>query len=187
VFGLGKRKSQETELDVRRTRKGISSTPKAQRELQAMLRADQHQRNMNDRVGKRLRWGRETDGWWYLVKGSRWWMRQEDKPGWHNGFYYIPGRWYPVVPPREFWGSRTSYNGQPGRTGMTSVVPDDILKAAYTTPRDLVGKRDSSDPSIKTEQFRRTRERAGEGDTRLGLRASKTRPARKVAPRKGSK
>lgn len=115
-----------------------------------------------DRRDKRLRFGEESHGWWYMTKGRDYWVREGKKPEMINGFLYKPGQRFP----------HRNISEQPGGqvwVSATSVVPDDIRAAAQTYPGDS-----------KTET---QRTRAGVANTRAVARRKPTTPNRKVTKR----
>jgi hypothetical protein len=124
-----------------------------------------------------------------MIKGPQYWVKSDGKPGWHNGYYYWPGRPFPVTPPREDWESRTSYNGYPSTattpgTPLSHVVPDDVLQAAQMYKDDRVGKRmvgAGADRTVKGERFAARRARASVDDQ---TDRPKTLSVRKVGKKK---
>jgi hypothetical protein len=133
--------------------------------------------DFEDRRGPRLRWGQKgTAGWWYIPKGgATYWVRQGKHPAMIRGHYYVPGHWYPIVPPKEHWPSRNAFNGIAGHTPMTSVVPDDVRTAAQA---DLY-ERQPGEPSARSEVYRSRRERAiGFAEPRAGIRVTHRKPSR---------
>jgi hypothetical protein len=176
----------EIDHDVLRGPQGeVLSAPRGQLQVVQLKATARRLAGMEDRVDERLRWGEQTKGHWYMVKGSRYWVKQDSKPGWHNGFYYKPGQTWPVVPPSDTWESRDSYHGIPGQTPMSSVVPDDVRTAAQMYKEDRTGKRDvrhGADRTAKSEAFERRKSRAGHGTGSDGVRQSKRYRARTVKP-----
>lgn len=179
-----RQRAGQVEIEVWRTPDGrYGQAPRGQRR-EAELRAEaRRQRDLNDRTGKRLRWGGETDGWWYMVKGPRYWIRQGTKPAFHYGYYYVPGQTWPVVPPKDTWERWNSYHGIPGRSVLARTVPADIWEAAHMQPEDRVGRRPRGDTTPLREKFLRALNRAGVGpDVRNPSKRVKTR---KVTKKKG--
>jgi len=78
------------------------------------------------RTDKRLRFGAQTDGWWYMVRGPVYWRRAGTAPETIDGYLYKPGRWMPFVNV----GSARS----PVWAPASSVVPADVRRAAGDYP-----------------------------------------------------
>lgn len=162
----------------------FASAPAGQRKAAELLRTARRLAGLEDRVDKRLRWGEQTTGWWYMVKGPRYWIRQESKPGWHHGYYYKPGIWTPVVPPRSAWESRDSYYGIPGETPMSGPVPRDVWLAAHMHPEDRAGKRMGEDSSVRRERFGTRVGRSGYGGRGEDAKDSKRFKGRTIKKKK---
>jgi hypothetical protein len=183
-FGLGQAlRHGEVEHEVFR---GASDKPvkalRGQRKVAELKATARHKATMEDRAGQRLRWGEQIKGHWYMVKGSQYWVKQDSKPGWHNGYYYMPGKWHPVVPPRADWSTRTSYAGPPG-TPLTSVVPDDVRLATSMYKEERTGRRmigRGGDRTARGTQFEKRKARAGLGGSAGDYRQSKKFRGRKV-------
>lgn len=160
------------EIEVWRDSGGqFRSAPRGTRALAELKATARRLVSMEDRIGKRLRFGTETNGWWYMIKGPRRWIRREANPGWHHGYYYSPRHWTPVVPPRAAWESRDSYVSPPG-TPMSSMVPKDVWDAAHTFDRP--GRVDSlEDPPARVQAYMDRR-------TRLGLGDEERRPSKRI-------
>jgi hypothetical protein len=138
-------------------------------------------RDMEDRLGPPVRFSPDVAGWWYMIKGPQRWIRQQARAGWHHGYYYRPGRWMPVTPPRDEWPSRTAYQSPPG-TGHSHLVPAPVVAASNLRRSDLTGHRPAWDGSPRREakQTGRTGARTGlaEQPTRRGLTTARTRAGR---------
>lgn len=153
----------ETEV-YRDTRGRVRKQPAARRALTALRRWARGRDDVEDRLGRPLRYGSAgVAGWWYMVKGAQRWIRRGSKPAWHHGYYYAPHTWMPVVPPRDTWEKWNTYHGIPGQTPMSSVVPDEVLRAARMEPEDLAGRRVAGDSTPRREAFARRRNRSGVG------------------------
>lgn len=141
-----------TETVVDRDSRGHArSIPAGQRRYDEIRAYARRARVREDRVGPPVRFAPDVDGWWYMVKGPQRWIRQQDRPGWHHGFYYKPGRWMPVVPPVSDWSSRTAYAAPPG-TPRSSVVPEMVSRAARLQPEELRGhRRDDGSPRAEAK------------------------------------
>jgi hypothetical protein len=105
---------------------------------------------MVDRVDKRLKWGSQTNGWWFIPPqaGGRYnWVRQESRPTVIRGFHYKPGDSFPVTGPqnRGLLDDR-GHPVAPSGTTMSSAVPKDVWMAAHMFGRAM-------DPSTQAERF----------------------------------
>jgi hypothetical protein len=171
------------ETTVTRDRRGRpESKPQGRRDYEEIRRYARRCRDMEDRIGPPVRFSPDVYGWWYMIKGPQRWIRQADKPGWHHGFYYRPGNWYPVVPPRDTWESPNSYHGQPGRSGLSHVVPAMVRLASSLQPETLHGYR-RDDGSARREAKRSTERIASlpeqvNSSTKRGVTTVRTRPGR---------
>lgn len=111
--------------------KSLWDQPRGQR-IARLQKTAQRESEMVDRVDTRLRFGTATNGWWFIPPrggGKHNWVRQKDEWTKIRGYWYKPGTWTPVVPPRSEWASRHEYPA-PSGTPMTSVIPDDVWEAA---------------------------------------------------------
>jgi hypothetical protein len=158
-------RSNSTQAEVYRDSAGrIRRAPAAARAAAELKAWARRMVNMEDRTGPVLRWGQGVNGWWYMVKGPRRWIRRESRPGWHHGYYYVPKSWGPVVPPRDSWDSPRSYHGIPGQTPLgPPVVPQQVWDAAHTFPEDLAGLAAPYETSPRSTAFTGRRNRAGLG------------------------
>jgi hypothetical protein len=160
------------ETTVTRDRRGRpESKPAGQRRYEEIMAYARKARLTEDRIGPPVRFTPDVNRWWYMVKGPQRWIRQQDKPGWHHGFYYVPGRWHPVVPPRDTWDTPRSYSGQPVRSGYLDRVPDPVLAAANLSAAERAGYR-QWDGSARQEA-KRTSTRAEEASTAAGALPTK--------------
>jgi hypothetical protein len=142
------------EADVTRTHSGkAKAVAPGKRDYDEILAYARRARDTEDRVGPPVRFHPDINGWWYMVKGPQRWIRQTSTAGWHHGFYYRPGNWWPVVPPRDQWETRTSYSGPPG-AGYTYPVPAQVKRAALLHPLEVKGYRPSGDGSARREAKR---------------------------------
>jgi hypothetical protein len=124
--------------------------------IEKIKREARRQEDLNDRIGPRLRWGwKGTEGWWFLPKGRHYWIKRQDKPGWHQGYYFHPKHWAPVVPPRAEWNNpeskmRHEFHGPAGTPGAADeLIPWDVKDAAGI----MVGLRYHDDESAREEQY----------------------------------
>lgn len=178
------------ESEVSRTRRGgIVHRARGTAMVEKIKATARQLMDMEDRRGPRLRWGEKgTAGWWYIPRGGAvYWVKREAKPTWIRNYYYIPSSWAPVTPPRESWPAWNSYHGIAGKTKLSTVIPDDVWKAAQGT---AVYKRQGEDRSARNEEMntRRTRGNLGEESRKTrGLKTVKvTRKPRKTTRRKAS-
>lgn len=177
------RKRKWREREVERDRHGRTvSKPAGSKRVRELKQTARYAMEMEDRRGPRLRWGQAgTEGWWYIPKGGAvYWVRRQSQPTTIRNHYYIPSSPWPVVPPRSQWGPYDRYNGIPGKTGMSSVVPDDVWGAAHNA-KSLGYDRGQSQ---RTDAFDRRKLRAGVSTElkRPGLRT--TTPTRKARKKK---
>lgn len=97
-----------------------------------------------DRRDKRLRFGEQTNGWWFIPPrnqdrygvvrggGPYNWVPAERQPTVIRGYHYKPGQWMPIVPPRREWSDPQQFAGIPGQTPWGEHVPEDVREAAHT-------------------------------------------------------
>jgi hypothetical protein len=170
------------EQDVTRTRSGkTKAIAPGQRDYDVIRAYARHVRDMEDRVGPAVRFHPDINGWWYMVKGPQRWIRQTSTAGWHHGYYYQPGNWWPVVPPRDQWESRTSYNGPPG-AGFTYAVPPQVKRAALLHPLEMKGYRPAYDGSARREAKKVVERRETVSDA-VGYKSTKKAVTRVSTPR----
>lgn len=138
-------------------------------------------RHQFDKTGNPLRTRRQATGWWFTPTGPSWWIRQrKDDYNDGKGNYYVPGQPFPVVPPRELWGTqgfRREYHGPIRRSGVSDNVPDDV-RLAYaglvdTKGRQIHGGYDTSDRSERSTEYDRRKGRHIGNDDREPSKKSK--------------
>lgn len=149
---------------VKRDRDGKFSRVESGRARRAEIAATGRAKNdLEDRSDERLRWGSKgVKNVWYLITGPRYWIPQGKEPAWHRNHYYVPGRPWPVVPPRDTWPSARSYNGIPGQSSLSHLVPDDVLAAAGF---ENAGATDEPSARVDAHKARRS-VKEGTGDMR---------------------
>ncbi len=180
--------SREIEVKVTRDRRGrIQYRNPNDGKYTEIGRENARQKYMTDRVDKRLRWGSQADGWWYIPEqegGKYHWVRQQDKPTVINGWLYKPGAWWPyTTKQRPGLVDEHGHAYAPPGAPAGSAVPWDVNAAAGIMPRSV-------DPSTRSERlFDRVRRAFGfaEGEvTRgdLGQGSAKGVTHKHVAPAK---
>jgi hypothetical protein len=143
--------SREIEVKVTRDKHGRRQVRDAATGRYAAIKRDaRRQADLVDRVDKRLKWGSQTNGWWFIppqAGGKYNWVRRENHPTVIRGFHYKPNSWGPVTGPQnpgllDERGRPVAPHGTP----MSGVVPMDVRMAAQTFGRSM-------DPSTRAEKF----------------------------------
>lgn len=85
-----------------------------------------------DRKDKRLRFGKESEGYWYMPRGPYYWVKQGKKDEMINGRLYRVGRKFSLI--------NISENGGQHWVPSDRDVPDDIWQAAQLYPGEMAGE-----------------------------------------------
>lgn len=128
----------------------------------SVAKEGRRQAELVDRVDQRLRFGRQTDGWWFIpprAGGTHNWVPQQKRPTIIRGYLYRPGSPWPRSTDQNPGPlDRKGRPEIPAGTVLTSAVPRDVWLAGTMFNR-------STEPSTKHETFKARRTRATEGYT----------------------
>jgi hypothetical protein len=142
---------REIEVKVTRDRRGRTQVRDAANgQYTKLMRTARRESEKVDRVDKRLKFGAQTNGWWFIppgAGGTHNWVRQGKEPTTIRGYHYKPGQSFPVTGPNH--PGPLDEHGRPYApygVPLSSAVPADVWAASSMFSR-------SFDPSTFRERI----------------------------------